>query len=276
MALKNEALGGKNMKFEEVVNEHYDSLNENELHILSYIMNNKEQSSSLSINELAQKCNVSKSSLLRFTKKLGFSGYSEFKFYIKWEKEEKESKVDEKNITESLIQDIELTLKHINLQQIDEICEVLYKARRIFLYGTGYSQMNVVKDLQRNFMSINEYFYIIHDNDQIEAIVEDLTSEDVVIIISLSGNSKILFPIMKKLNAKSIKVVSMTNLEANYLSSMAPYNLYVTVSRIKTQIRDLTTFIPFYIIGEVLCRQYLMYKLKKCNKDEKNHHKEEF
>lgn len=264
------------MKFEEVVNEHYDNLNESELHILSYIMNNKEQSSNLSINDLAQKCNVSKSSLLRFTKKLGFSGYSEFKFYIKWEEEEKKSNITEKNITESLIQDIELTLKHINLQQIDEICEILYKSRRVFLYGTGYSQMNVVKDLQRNFMSINEYFYIIHDNEQIESIVEDLTSEDVVIIISLSGNSKILFPIMKKLNAKNIKVVSMTNLEANYLSSMTAYNLYVTISRIKTQIRDLNTFIPFYIIGEVLCRQYLIYKLKKCNNDEKVHHNEGF
>ncbi|MNM40598.1 HTH-type transcriptional regulator GlvR [compost metagenome] len=257
------------MKFEEVVNEHYDSLNESELHILSYVMNNKEQSSSLSINELAKKCNVSKSSLLRFTKKIGFSGYSEFKFYIKWEKEERQSSVEDKDITQSLIKDIELTLKHINLKQIDEICEVLYKARRIFFYGTGYSQMNVIKDLQRSFMSINEYFYIIHDNEQIESIVEDLTFQDVVIIISLSGNSKTLFPIMKKLNAKKVKVISITNLEANYLSSMAPYNLYVTVARVKTQIRELTTFIPFYIMGEVLCRQYLIYKLKKDKKYEK-------
>lgn len=262
------------MKFEEVVNEHYDSLNESELHILSYIMNNKEQSSNLSINELAQKCNVSKSSLLRFTQKLGFSGYSEFKFYIKWEKEEKQSNIDERNITESLIGDLESTLKHINLKQIDEICDVLYKSRRVFLYGTGYSQMNVIKEIQRNFMAINEYFYIIHDNNQIESIVEDLTSEDVVIIISLSGNSKVLFPVMKKLNAKKVKVVSMTNLEANYLSSMAAYNLYVTVSRMKTKIRELVTFIPFYIIGEVLCRQYLIYKLKKSNND-KEHLKED-
>ncbi len=118
-------------------------------------------------------------------------------------------------------------------------------------------------------MSINEYFYIIHDNEQIESIVEDLTFQDVVIIISLSGNSKTLFPIMKKLNAKKVKVISITILEANYLSSMAPYNLYVTVARVKTQIRELTTFIPFYIIGEVLCRQYLIYKLKKDKKYEK-------
>lgn len=248
------------------MNEHYDSLNENEIHILNYIMNNKKECSGLSINELAIKCNVSKSSMLRFTKKLGFSGYSEFKYCIKWETESKESNVDERNITEVLIEDIQSTLRHLNLDQIDEICEVIYKARRVFVYGTGYSQVNVAKDLQRNFMAINEYFYMIHDNDQIETIVEDLTSEDVMIIISLSGNSKILFPVMKQLNAKKITVISMTNLKSNYLSSMAQYNLYATSSYVKTPIRDLITFIPFFILGEVLSRQYLLYKMEKKSK----------
>lgn len=251
------------MRFEELVNEHYDSLNDNELHMLNYIMNHKKESSNLSINDLADKCNVSKSSLLRFTKKLGFSGYSEFKFYIKWENESKESDVDDVNITESLIQDIKSTLNHLNLPQVDEICEILCNARRVFLYGTGYSQMNVAKELQRNFMAINEYFYLIHDNDQIENIIQDLNSEDVIIIISLSGNSKILYPIMKQLSAKNVKVVSLTNLKANYLSSMTPYNLYCTVSDVKTPIRGLTTFIPFYIVGEILSRQYLMCKMAR-------------
>lgn len=172
----------------------------------------------------------------------------------------------EKPITTVLIEDIEATIKHLNLDQINEICQVLYKARRIFLYGTGYSQMNVAKELQRNFMAINEYLYMIHDNEQIESILGDLNQEDVIIIISLSGNSKVLFPIMKQLKAKGITVVSMTNLESNYLSSMASYNLYATVSSVPTAIKKLTTFIPFYIVGEVLCRQYLICKLMQ-NKD---------
>lgn len=264
------------MRFEELVNEHYDSLNDNELHMLNYIMNNKKESATLSINDLADRCNVSKSSLLRFTKKLGFSGYSEFKFYIKWENESKESNVDNVNVTESLIQDIQSTISHLNLPQIDEICEIIYNARRVFLYGTGYSQMNVAKELQRNFMAINEYFYLIHDNEQIESIIQNLNSDDVVIIISLSGNSKILFPIMKQLSAKNIKAISMTNLNANYLSSMTPYNLYSTVSEVKTPIRELNTFIPFYIVGEVLCRQYLMCKMSKPKEEEKENHKNNY
>ncbi len=250
------------MKFEQLVNKYYDNLNENDLHILHYITNNKKVASNLSINELAKKCNVSKSSLQRFTKKMGFSGYSEFKFYLKWETEAKNACVDQNNITQMLIQDIETTIKNLNLGQIDEICEVLYKAKRIFLYGTGYSQMNVARELQRTFMSINEYVFILYDNEQFESIVEDLNSEDAIIIISLSGDTKILVPIMKLLKAKNIMVISMTALKSNYLSSMTPYNLYAAISPVSVPIKkDLYTFIPFYIVGEVLCRQYLIYKM---------------
>lgn len=252
------------MTFEELINEHYDSLNENDLYILNYITNNKKTTANLSINELAKRCNISKSSLLRFTKKLGFSGYSEFKYYVKWENESKTNTVEEQQITQILIQDIEATIKNININQIDKICEILYEAKRIFLYGTGYSQVNVAKDLQRNFMAINEYMYILHDNEQIESILENLNSEDVIIIISLSGNSQILVPIMKQLKAKKITVISMTSLKSNYLSSMTPYNLYASISSIATPIhKSLSTFIPFYIISEVLCRQYLMCKLRR-------------
>jgi RpiR family transcriptional regulator, glv operon transcriptional regulator len=256
------ALGGSKMKFDQLVNQYYDNLNENDLHILNYITNNKKIASSLSINDLAKRCNISKSSLLRFTRKLGFSGYSEFRYYVKWEIESRKGDVNERQITQVLIQDIETTIKNINIDQIDMICKVLYTAGRIFLYGTGYSQMNVARELQKVFMAINEYLYILYDNEQMESIMEDLNSEDVVIIISLSGNSKILVPIMKQLNAKNITVISITRLKSNYLSSMATHNLYVTVSSVPTPIgKDITSFIPFYIIGEVLCSQYLTYKL---------------
>lgn len=197
---------------------------------------------------------------------MGFSGYSEFKYHVKWENESKACIVDDQHITQVLIQDIETTIRNLNIMHINEICAVLYEAKRIFLYGTGYSQMNVAKDLQRIFMSINEYIYVLHDNEQIESILEEFNSDDVVIIISLSGHSKILVPVMKQLKAKKINVISMTSLKSNYLSSMADYNIYASISSVATPIqKSLSTFIPFYIISEVLCRQYLIYKLKRNN-----------
>lgn len=58
------------MKLEQLVNKHYDKLNENDLYILNYICNNQKRVANLGIAVLAHKCSVSKSSLLRFTKKI--------------------------------------------------------------------------------------------------------------------------------------------------------------------------------------------------------------
>lgn len=79
------------MRLEQLVNSNYSKLNDNDIYILRYILNNKEKCSTISINELAKLCNVSRTTVLRMVQKLGFDGYSEFKVYLKWqiEKEKK-------------------------------------------------------------------------------------------------------------------------------------------------------------------------------------------
>lgn len=55
------------MKLDELINNNYLKLNDSDLYILKYIMNNKNQCIDLTINELASKCNVSRTTILRFT-----------------------------------------------------------------------------------------------------------------------------------------------------------------------------------------------------------------
>jgi len=65
------------MKIDELINKYYDRLSQNDLHIWQYINSNKEECCNLSIHELAVRCNVSKTTILRFAKKLSLKGYSE-------------------------------------------------------------------------------------------------------------------------------------------------------------------------------------------------------
>jgi len=58
-------------------------LTENDFLIWSYITNHKKNSLTMSINELAKQCNVSRTTIMRFCQKLGFDGFSEFKYHLK-------------------------------------------------------------------------------------------------------------------------------------------------------------------------------------------------
>ena len=78
------------MKLDAVINQHYARLNENDLHILQFIRNNLELCQTSTIHDLSEQCNVSSASILRTAQKLGFSGFSELKFFLKNENKEKD------------------------------------------------------------------------------------------------------------------------------------------------------------------------------------------
>jgi len=252
------------MKLEELINKNYNQFHENDFHILKYILNNRSTCYKFNINELANKCNVSRSSVLRLAQKMGFSGYSEFRVFLKWEDEEEESS---QSYIGTLTHDLEATLKHLQDKNFDEICEVIDKSDRIFVYGTGSAQLNAAHELQRAFIVQHRYLTIIHDETKFEVILPDLRPTDLMIIISLSGDTPTLIPKIQKLVAKGIPFISITNMKNNNLARMTPHNLYATTTSVPTNSGiNYTSLASFFIVGEVLASQYLEYKEHKRKK----------
>ncbi|SDZ10009.1 RpiR family transcriptional regulator, glv operon transcriptional regulator [Evansella caseinilytica] len=248
------------MKLEEVVNRHYHQLNDNDMYILKYILNHKKTCYQLSINELAQVCNVSKSSVLRFTQKLGFSGYSEFKIFLKWDNQREKQ---ESHYVDPLYTDIEATLTDLSEKPFDAISALLYEARTIFVYGSGLAQTNCALELQRQFANAQRHLVVIHDQTEFETVQQSMSPKDVIIIISLSGDTPALIPQVEWLTAKGVPIISVTNLKNNKIAQMATHHLYATSSFTSvTSYRDIISFVPFAIVLEYMFRHYLEYEEK--------------
>ena len=84
------------MKLQEKISIYYTSLTNTERKICTVILDDPTVVSEHSIIDAATLCGTSKSAMLRFAKKLGYSGYSEFKYavgesFIKEEKQNTES-----------------------------------------------------------------------------------------------------------------------------------------------------------------------------------------
>lgn len=54
------------MRLEELVNQYYGQLNENDLMIWKYILSHKKECCSIFIEELSRKCNISRATISRF------------------------------------------------------------------------------------------------------------------------------------------------------------------------------------------------------------------
>lgn len=74
---------GNRMQLEELINKNYSQLNENDLYIWKYISTHRKECENISINQLADYCHVSRTTILRFSKRLGLKGFTELKVLLK-------------------------------------------------------------------------------------------------------------------------------------------------------------------------------------------------
>lgn len=131
-----------------IINQNYAKLNHLDLRILGYIQNHLHESTTLSIAKLAEKCNVSTATVLRTTQKLNFSGYSEFKYFLKSDDVQEEKQ--DVDAIEILNQDIAQTIKMFQQNgQIQEIYQKMDEAENIYAYGTGQGQRLMLQEMAR-------------------------------------------------------------------------------------------------------------------------------
>ena len=259
------------MDLEVLVNQHYQELNENDLQIISYVMKHKNKCQTMPIVELAKKTLTSKSSIVRLAKKLGFSGFSEFKYSLKSDSEQLQRKETQVNFSSMQSVDSQATLKLFNQTDLSPILKEIHAAKRIFCYGTGWGQRDVLSDFRRNFVPLEKFFILLSAQRELQmAAASTITEDDLLIVLSLSGDIQEVKDEMNMLKLKGIPILSITNLRNNNLASMATHNLYFQATPIVLNGEDIFSFLSLFQVTDSLFRAYLDYYQQ--NKIERQEH----
>lgn len=142
------------MRIEELLNHYYENFNENEKYVCHYLQDHYEECVKKTITEFASSCNVSKTLLVRFSKKLGLTGYSELKARIKIER--KESEGGSRGLLQVMTESYHKMMDDLNKKDLSTFFERLYTAKRVFIYGSGSSQARVTSEMKRIFLPVRE------------------------------------------------------------------------------------------------------------------------
>ncbi|CPN59696.1 transcriptional regulator%2C rpiR family [Staphylococcus aureus] len=146
----------------------------------------------------------------------------------------------------------------------DYISSELDKSSFIYIYGTGIAQLNVARDAQRHFLSINKRVMVINDENELQIAIDQMKAEDLLFIISLSGDTAHLKEKIKIMHTRNIKYISITTLKDNYLAQNASYNIYVNSSPIELfSHHTASSFLPYHIAFEIITRKYSEWKMQK-------------
>lgn len=243
----------------ELIIKHYDKLNKNDLYLCQYISTHQKECCGLTIEELAERSHISKSSILRFAQKLSLKGYSELKVYLKLDQEQEA--VSGQDILSEICDDYHRAIEEFKLKNWDRICQLLYDADRIFVYGTGSMQASVGRELQRKFLYAKKCIYTSEGKGEFKQIMDLAGPKDVVIMISLSGDSEETLACARQVKMKGIPLVALTKMKVNGLARLSDESLYAGTSVVASSVRDsYETSMLFFMLTEILLVKYMLYK----------------
>ena len=253
------------MRVDELLNMYYDELSDNEKYVCHYLTGHYEECGRKTVEEFAADCNVSRTLLIRFAKKLGLSGYSELKARIRIERRESEPNVE--GLLQTMTDSYHKMMEDLIKKNLTNLFAKMYHADRVFVYGSGSSQSRAASEMKRIFLPAKEMIHL-HGHDLSGTLKKIVKPEDLVVVISLSGESDMVVELAKALRVSNVPAVSITRLKSNTLASLCEENLYINSIRIPvTYDMEYETSSPYFILIEYLYLSYQNYLAEKKNKE---------
>ena len=214
----------------------YKSFGPAEKRLADYILQNTHTITNISISELAANCDCGDATVVRFSRRLGFEGFSAFKIGLASEINSASSISGEieKNdscfeIFRKRINDISLALLNtesvLNPESLEEAAKKIMNAERITIFGLGNSAA-IAQDAAHKFLRLGLNAQACCDNHIQAIIASHLNRRCVAIGVSHSGRSKDIVDALQFSKIGNATTIAVTNFADSPIANNADITLY--------------------------------------------------
>lgn len=213
-----------------------------------FILNNRKEILSLTLKDLSLRAEVSEATVIRFARKLGCEGYSDFKLSLSANlsvdqyNENSDLILNEilpsdtpesvlKKLSAFIITSIQSTVDIVNPVELDKAIRMIRKANeknhKIYLSGSGASS-TLVKQLQIKLMRLNiPVIYYEDAHLQLESTL-NMEKDDLLICFTTLGKSVQSHQFIDIANQKKAKIILITQFGNQELASKSTVTLFVS------------------------------------------------
>lgn len=206
-----------------------DNLTANEKKIVEYLVNNSNDSKVMTSTQIAEKINVSQPSVIRLSKKLGYSSFREMIADLPNETDELEdqrlhdSESDEETLLKISTQmsDIIDSTRDVNkLKDIQNCVDELKNAHTVILFGVESS--NLFAHYMANQLTKLGIICLISENYHTTIMqIENADDHSVCFLFSESGETEEIIRVASLSKSKGLKTIALTRNIKNSLYSYA-------------------------------------------------------
>jgi len=209
------------MNIDDLIKEKFETLTKSEKKIGQFILNNKRTIIYGTMETIKKSVDVGDATIVRFSKKLGFAGFNDLKIALAKNELAKNSVNSSRyfydDIADHLVNVLKDTASLINADDLNEAVHMLSDSNKMYIFGVGHSG-EIGKDFSKMLLRVGLIVQAETDPHFQSQMAAIMTKNDLVIGISLSGETKDTYDSLQVARKNGAKVISITN---NNLSSIA-------------------------------------------------------
>lgn len=243
-----------------VISSYFPSLTKTEQKVAQFILSNPDEIEKMSINELSAVIGTGESTIVRFCRKIGYSGFLDFKMAMAKNQIAQNSVTEESNDSiesrtfQEIVSSLEETKEFIKSDSIEEAAIAIHETETIYVFAVGNSASVAqlfVNRLQRMGKKV-----IFSEDTHLQAINASLTNpENLVIAISLSGNTRDIIDSIELAKNNSTKIVGITNYLNSSVAQLSDFPIICSSREYLTNYGSSVAIINQIYTIDVLCKK---------------------
>ncbi len=219
----------------------YDSLYDAEKKAADYLIAHQEDVINMSVSELAQNCDTSQATIIRFCKKIGCGGFHQLKLKLAGEQSRQEepaasNEINIDNMEQSLhnimtskVEEIKATFHNFDKKDLRQVVDAVLKADLIEFAAMG-NTIPIAMDGTYKFNQLGLHAVTSPIWETQEAFARTMKEGDVFFAISASGASKRLIRMAEIVKKRGGVTVVITNQSRAPLTELCDH-VIITATR---------------------------------------------
>ncbi|CAM3581122.1 MurR/RpiR family transcriptional regulator [Erysipelothrix urinaevulpis] len=245
------------------IKQNMDDYTATEKKIADYILNHKEITISSSAQNLADNIDTSAAAIVRFSKRVGYDGFTHLKVELAKDRSDEEEDFDSiikqsdnfsmlvKKMAHENMMTFKNTYRLLNLQSLEEAIDCAQEAGRIFLFGIGGSGL-VCEDLYQKFTRID--IRAVYNQDfhlQMSALTHAKPG-DVSIAFSYSGETKEIISAQRVAQSKGVTTISITQLGKTSLAKYSDFVFNVPKEEAELRLGSIASRFSMFALSDLI------------------------
>lgn len=231
---------GEGLDLQALIKLRYPSLPANQRKIADYLLHHIREAPFLSVMELERKSGVSRATIVRFSRSLGFGGFLAFRSRLLDDLQSQMRSTDifplpdRDHLKETLtmvaqqdVRNINQTISHLERDTFRDVATMILEAGRVYTAGLGISSlMAQILSYSLNQVAVRATPFV-HDYETFIEQLAFVTPHDVLVVLSFPPYSKETIDLARIASGRHIPIIALTDKVTSAVSLHAAKTLAI-------------------------------------------------